>query len=241
MRTVAVVQARMGSSRLPGKSLALIEGRPLVLWTVAAVERITGLDELVVAVPDEPADDPLVEVLVAHGKRVYRGPALDVLTRCWEAVVAWTPDAVIRQTADNPFPDPALMSSQVDRLADGGFDYVGTAGWPLGIVAEAARGEALEAAYTEAREPAEREHVMPFIYARPERFRIGALTPTSPPPPGRFTVDTDEDLAFARMIAARTGTGTVSMADLGRILAAEPELLELNQAVRQKPWQEAQR
>ena len=60
MRTVAVVQARMGSSRLPGKSLALIEGRPLVLWTVAAVERIAGLDELIVAVPDDPADDPLV-------------------------------------------------------------------------------------------------------------------------------------------------------------------------------------
>lgn len=241
MRTVAVVQARMGSSRLPGKSLALIEGRPLVLWTVAAVERIAGLDELIVTVPDDPADDPLVEVLEANNRRVHRGSSLDVLTRCWEAVAPWRPDVVVRQTADNPFPDPVLMTGQVERLIDGGFDYVGTAGWPLGIAAEAARAEALETAYREAREPAEREHVMPFIYARPERFRIGALTPSSPPPPGRFTVDTDEDLAFARAIAARIGPGPVSMADLDRILSREPELLELNQAVRQKPWQEAQR
>lgn len=231
----------MGSSRLPGKSLALLEGRPLVLWTVAAVERIAGLDELVVAVPDDPADDPLVEVLEASHKRVHRGPSLDVLTRCWEAVAPWRPDVVVRQTADNPFPDPEVMAGQVGRLIEGGFDYVGTAGWPLGIAAEAARAGALEAADREAREPAEREHVMPFIYARPDRFRIGVLAPASPPPSGRFTVDTDEDLAFARAIAARIGPGPVSMADLERILAGEPELLELNQAVRQKPWQEAQR
>jgi len=241
MLTVAVVQARMGSSRLPGKSLAVLEGRPLVLWTVAAVEQIRGLDELVVAVPDDPADDELVAVLEAHGKRVHRGPPHDVLTRCWEAVAPWAPDVVVRQTADNPFPEPALMTGQVERLISGPFDYVGPAGWPLGLAAEAARGDALEAAYREAREPAEREHVMPFIYARPERFRIGSLAPTSPPPPGRFTVDTDEDLAFARAIAARIRPGPGTMAELGRILATEPELLELNQSVRQKPWQEAQR
>lgn len=241
MRTVAVIQARMGSTRLPGKSLALIRGRPLVLWTVAAVERIAGLDELVLAVPDDPADDGLVEVLEANGQRVHRGPTRDVLTRCWEAVAGAAPELVVRQTADNPFADPGVMAGQVQRLADGGFDYVGTGGWPLGIAAEVARADALAAAYREAREPAEREHVMPFIYTRPERFRIGLLAPSTPPPPGRFTVDTDADLAFARAIAERIGAAqTTSIDELGRILAAEPELLELNRTVRQNAWQEAQ-
>lgn len=241
MRTVAVIQARMGSTRLPGKSLLPIGGRPLVLWTVRAVERIAGLDGLVMAVPDDPADDELVELLEANGQQVHRGPLLDVLTRCWEAVAPLAPQIVLRQTADNPFADPGVMTGQVKRLVDGELDYVGTAGWPLGIAAEVARADALATAHREAREPAEREHVMPFIYARPERFRLGALAPSAPPPAGRFTVDTDADLAFARAIAERIGSdAAISIADLGRILSAEPALLELNRTVRQKAWQEAQ-
>jgi spore coat polysaccharide biosynthesis protein SpsF len=241
MRTVAVIQARMGSTRLPGKSLALIAGRPLVLWTVRAVARIAGLAELVVAVPDDRADDELVDLLRTDGQRVHRGPLLDVLTRCWEAVAPLAPEIVLRQTADNPFADPAVMTGQAEQLAAGDLDYVGTAGWPLGIAGEAVRAGALETAYLEARDPAEREHVMPFLYARPERFRIGSLVPTTPPPRGRFTVDTAADLAFVRAIAERAGpAATVSIADLGQILEAEPALLELNGTVRQKDWQEAQ-
>lgn len=241
MRTIAVIQARMGSSRLPGKSMARIGGRPLVLWTIGAVERIAGLDEVVLAVPDDPHDDELVELLLANGQRVHRGPVLDVLTRCWEAVAPSTPDIVVRQTADNPFADPEVMAAQLERLIAGGFDYVGTAGWPLGIAGEVARADALAIAYREAREPAEREHVMPFLYARPERFRLGALPPATPLPPGRFTVDTDEDLAFARAIAQRLGSArTTSIGELGRIVAAEPDLLEMNRTVQQRAWQEAQ-
>jgi spore coat polysaccharide biosynthesis protein SpsF len=242
MRIVGVIQARMGSSRLPGKSLAPIRGRPLVLWTVGAVERIRGLDDLVVAVTVEPRDDELAELLVANGQRVHRGPVLDVLTRCWEAVAPASPDIVIRETADNPFVDPAVVGAQVERLADGGFDYVGTSGWPMGIAGEVARAAALETAYREARDPAEREHVMPFLYARPDRFMIGTLPPPDPLPAGRFTVDTAEDLTFARAIADRLDSiGTASIGDLERIVRAEPELLEINRTVRQRPWQETER
>jgi spore coat polysaccharide biosynthesis protein SpsF len=242
MRTVGVIQARMGSSRLAGKSLALIGGRPLVLWAVGAVERIRGLDDLVIAVTDEPRDDELVELLIANGLRVHRGPVFDVLTRCWEAVAPAAPGIVIRETADNPFIDPAVVGAQVARLVDGGFDYVGTTGWPMGIAGEVARADALETAYREAREPAEREHVMPFLYARPDRFMIGTLPPPTPLPAGRFTVDTAEDLAFARAIAERLGAATTtSIGELGRIVAEEPGLLEINRAVRQRPWQETER
>ena len=241
MRTIAVIQARMGSTRLPGKSMAPIRGRPLVLWTVRSVERIAGLDGLVLAVTDEADDDELVELLLANGQRVHRGPVLDVLSRCWDAVAPADPDIVIRQTGDNPFADPVVMAGQVKRLVEGGFDYVGTAGWPLGIAAEVARSEALATAYREAATAAEREHVMPFLYSRPQRFKVGALAPGTPPPPGRFTVDTSADLEFARAVAERLDpAATVSLDVLGAILGAEPDLLEINRTVRQRAWQETQ-
>jgi spore coat polysaccharide biosynthesis protein SpsF len=241
LRVVAVVQARMGSTRLPGKVLCEIDGRPLVLWTLEALKAVEGLDVVVAAVTEEPADDLLVKVIEEARFPVHRGPTRDVLTRCWEAVAPYAPEFVIRATADNPFVDPRVVADQLERAVGDGFDYVGTAGWPLGIAAEVARAEALSYAYREAIDPAEREHVMPFLYARPERFRIGSAPPSRPPPPGRFTVDTSEDLAFVRAIAARLGgVRPVSMERLAGVVAAEPALLDLNRGVRQKPWQEAE-
>ncbi len=231
----------MGSTRLPGKVLAIIGHRPLVLWTVAAAEAIPGVDRVVVATTYEPSDDALVELLDANGVGCHRGSVLDVLTRTWDAVRRHEPDVVIRATADNPFMDPEVVGAQLRRCVEGPFDYVGTDGWPLGIAAEAARASALDHAFREATDPAEREHVMPFIYARPERFRLGSAPPTVPPPLGRFTVDTADDLLFARAIAARLGpVDTCRIDQLAAILATEPELATINASVRQKTWQEAQ-
>ena len=241
MRITAVVQARMGSTRLPGKVLMPIGRRPLVLWTVAAAAAIEGVDRVIVATTVDPSDDPLVRLLEAEGIACHRGSVHDVLTRTWDAIGPSAPDLVVRATADNPFMDPAVVGAQVRRCLDGGFDYVGTAGWPLGIAAEVARTAALGDAFREAREPAEREHVMPFIYARPERYRIGSAQPAMPLPDGRFTVDTPEDLEFVRAIAERLGADeTVSIERLRAIVTAEPELVAINAGVRQKGWQEAE-
>jgi spore coat polysaccharide biosynthesis protein SpsF (cytidylyltransferase family) len=231
----------MSSTRLPGKVLAVVGHRPLILWTVAATTAVPGVDKVVVATTDEPDDDPLVELLVANGIEHHRGSVHDVLGRTWEAVVRHRPDVVVRATADNPFMDPEVVGGQLRRCLDGSLDYVGTAGWPLGIAAEVARATALEAAASEATDPAEREHVMPFIYRRPDRFRLGSAPPTAPPPEGRFTVDTAEDLAFAQAIAARLGpVDTCGIDQLATILTDEPELANMNAGVRQKPWQEVE-
>jgi spore coat polysaccharide biosynthesis protein SpsF len=137
--------------------------------------------------------------------------------------------------------DPDVIGAQLRRLLDGDLDYVGTAGWPLGIAAEVARAGAVQLAFEKAREPAEREHVMPFLYTRPDRFRIGALTVDRPIPDGRFTVDTAEDLAFARAIATRLEPGErPTVGRLRGILVAAPELRAINRDVRQKGWQEAE-
>jgi spore coat polysaccharide biosynthesis protein SpsF len=236
MRTIAVIQARMGSTRVPGKILDDIAGRPLVFWTIDAVRAVPGVDEVVVATTDQPADDPFAERLGSTGVRVHRGSTHDVLRRVVDAVRPLEPDVVLRQTGDNPFPDPDVMEAQIDRLVEGGFDYVGINGLPLGIGGEAVRMASLETADREAADPAEREHVLPYLYARPERFRIGALAdpPSSHHP--RYTVDTDEDMAFARAIAARLPAGgrPARLADLEAIVATAPDIAAMNRDVEQR-------
>jgi spore coat polysaccharide biosynthesis protein SpsF (cytidylyltransferase family) len=244
-RVVAVIQARMGSTRLPGKVLLPIGDRSLLAWTVAGVRAIPGLASVVVATTTEPGDDVLVDAATALGTEVHRGPVPDVLTRCFEAVAPYDPDVVVRQTADNPFPDPSIAAAQVEALRDQRLDYVGIAGWPIGTAAEVCRMDALSAAMREATAAADREHVMPYLYSHPDRFRIGTLPRAAPAPAGgerwRYTVDTPADLELARALADRLGhPPPVHLDELEAIMAADPELALLNAAVVQKPWQVAQ-
>jgi len=244
-RIVAVIQARMGSTRLPGKVLEPVGDRSLLAWTVAGVRAIPNLATVVVATTTEPRDDPLAEAAAALGAEVHRGPVLDVLTRCFEAVAPYEPNLVVRQTADNPFPDPSIAAAQIDALLTGGLDYVGIAGWPIGIAAEVCRMDALSAAMHEATAAADREHVMPYLYGHPDRFRIGTLPRIGTVQAGgegwRFTVDTPADLELARALADRLGHAPpVYLEELEAMMAAEPELAQLNAAVVQKPWQVAQ-
>jgi spore coat polysaccharide biosynthesis protein SpsF (cytidylyltransferase family) len=244
-RVVAVIQARMGSTRLPGKVLSEIDREPLLAWTIRGVQAIPGLAEVVVATTTESADDPVAALADGLGVAAHRGSVHDVLARCHDAVAPFDPDIVVRQTADNPFPDPAVAAGQVRSLVDGGLDYVGIDGWPLGIAAEACRMTALVAADREATDPADREHVMPFLYRQPDRFRVGRSARTGGGVPAargaRYTVDTADDLAFARALAARLGHGPpVDLGELEAIIADEPELLGLNAAVEQRSWSDAQ-
>lgn len=235
-RVIAVIQARMGSTRMPGKILDDVAGRPLVFWTIDAVRAVPEVDDVVLATTDQPADDAFAERLEAAGVLVHRGSNHDVLRRVVDAVRPLRPDVVLRQTGDNPFPDPDVMGAQIRRLVTGDFDYVGIDGLPLGIGGEAVRMEALETAEREATEPSEREHVLPYLYSRPQRFRIGALTDPPAWRHPRYTVDTDKDMAFARTIAARLpGDGRpVHLADLEAIVAAAPDVAALNRDVEQR-------
>jgi spore coat polysaccharide biosynthesis protein SpsF (cytidylyltransferase family) len=242
MRTIAVIQARMGSTRLPGKILEPIEGRPLLAWTIAAVRAVPEVDDIVLATSDRPEDDAVVEAMRDLDVRVHRGSVHDVLRRVADAVRALEPDVVLRQTGDNPFVDPEVMSAQLVRLDEGPFDYVGIAGLPLGIGGEAVRAEALWIADREATEPADREHVLPFVYARPERFAIGSLTEPPAWRHPRYTVDTPADLAFARAVAARLPgrRPPARLATLEAIVADANGLAELNATIIQRGHHEAE-
>jgi spore coat polysaccharide biosynthesis protein SpsF len=235
----------MSSTRVPGKVLEHIGDRSLLAWAVDGMSAIPNVAEVVVATTKESTDDLLVEAARALGAYVHRGPVHDVLTRFVDAVATFQPDLVVRQTADNPFPDPWIAAAQRETLVTNGLDYIGIAGWPIGIAAEVCRMDALAEASREATSPAEREHVMPFLYSRPERFRIGTLPRPSPVHEGgerwRYSVDTLEDQRLVRELAARLGHGPpVALEELEAIMTAEPALGLLNASVVQRPWQVAE-
>jgi spore coat polysaccharide biosynthesis protein SpsF (cytidylyltransferase family) len=163
MRTVAIIQARMGSTRLPGKVLMDLAGEPMLVRVVNRVRRAERLDEVVVATTASPSDDPIFEGCRQRGWAVERGSEKDVLDRYYRAARAHHADVVVRITADCPFVDAGLIDQVVGAFLGGGYDYVSNVleprTYPRGLDVEVFRFSALEKAWQEDRDPSWREHV----------------------------------------------------------------------------------
>jgi len=200
-----ILQARMGSSRLPGKVLAPLGDRSLL---AQCIERLVAarVGEVLVATTTRPEDEAVVAEADAAGVAVVRGPVDDVLGRFVGALDGWTGPYVIRATADNPFVDfdgPARLL----RLLDAGADYAVEEGLPIGAAVEAMRVEVLREAGALASTPYEREHVTPFIRQSADRFAVcGTPAPFELRRPSlRLTVDTRQDLQFVRSLVDQAG------------------------------------
>lgn len=199
---VGVIQARTGSTRLPGKVVADLGGMPMLAFILRRLEHV-GLDRLVVATTAQPGDDVVVDIARAHGAAVIRGPEHDVLERFRLVTERFPAELVVRLTADCPFVDPALVEEALERFRQGDHDYVSNTvirTFPDGLDVEVVRTRSLLEAADQAVDPVEREHVTPFLYRRPERFRLHALRNERPLGDERWTVDTPADLAFARHV-----------------------------------------
>jgi len=214
-RVVAVVQARMTSSRLPGKVLADIGGQPALGLLLARLRAARELDALVVATSDDVSDDPVAVAAGADGVPVIRGPLEDVLERYRRAA---TGDAIVRITGDCPLVDPQIVDYAVGVWKHGGYGYVANCldprTFPDGLDVEVLARDALETAAEEATDPADREHVTPFVRAHPGRFQQAALDLEPPFPDIRITLDTAEDLALIRQLVSDLGP----MADMTEIV-----------------------
>ncbi|MBS0296619.1 MAG: glycosyltransferase family protein [Proteobacteria bacterium] len=204
---LGMLQARMSSTRLPGKVMRDLLGRPMIDRQIERLRRAESLDRLVVATSDDASDDPLAEHLEREGVDVFRGPLTDVLARFSGALERFGPaEHVVRLTADCPLADWRVLDQVVRLHLAEGNDYTSNdlvRTFPHGLDVEIVRAEALQTAASEAVDPAEREHVTPFVYNRPDRFKLGCLTQAVDRSAERWTVDTPNDFAFVQRVYER--------------------------------------
>lgn len=242
MNIVAIIQARMGSSRLPGKVLKDLGGETVLARVVRRLQRSRQIARIIVATTTAPGD----EVIVAECDRLevlcFRGSEHDVLDRYYQAARANAADAVVRITSDCPLIDPELVDETVEVFGDKHADYASNVfprTYPRGLDTEVFSFDALDRAWREAREAHQREHVTPYLYEHPQIFKLASLSGAADYSRYRWTLDTREDLELLRAIYSRfDGRDDFSWKEVLRLMEREPELAELNSQVLQKSVRE---
>ena len=202
---LAILQARLSSSRLPGKVLAPLAGAPMILRQIERVRRARRIDRLVVATSDQASDDGLAAVVAAAGVDVHRGPLDDVLARFIGALAAFGPaDHVVRLTADCPLADPAVIDATIDGVLKAGADYGSNTPphrtFPKGLDVECMTAETLQRAADLAASPEEHEHVTWGIYHHPELYRLAYFSQAADEGDVRWTVDYPRDFEFVSAV-----------------------------------------
>ncbi len=202
MKVVGIIQARMSSTRLPGKILKDLCGRSVLAHDVIRLRAARLVDEVVVATTDQAVDDAVAAEAERCGALVFRGSEQDVLSRYCLAARAAEADVVVRMTSDCPLFDPVLLDAMLEEFLSAlrgaqPFDYysntLNTRTYPTGLDAEIFTRQALERAHTEATEPYQREHVTPYFYQNPQLFHLGGMSAAVDHSGHRWTLDTPDD------------------------------------------------
>jgi len=230
---LAVLQARMSSTRLPGKVMAEVEGAPMILRQIERLRRSRRLDGVLVATSTDPTDDGLAAMLALHDVPVHRGPLDDVLGRYEGALEAHPAEVVARLTADCPLADPEVIDATLDLLIARGLDYAANTPahrtYPKGLDVEVMRVDALLRAAREAADPYEREHVTPYLYRHPELFTQDFISQDADEGEVRWTVDRPDDLEFVRAVYAALypGKRDFGSEDVRAFVRSRPDLAML--------------
>jgi len=237
MRVVAIAQARLGSTRLPGKVLARVGARTVLERVVDARRDAATLDDIAVAIPV--GDSELVAEGSRLGVRVVEGEELDVLSRYVHAARVLNADAIVRITADCPLLDPSVIDELVNRFRSRPSDYLSVEGYPRGVgEVEVIARAALERATEDATKDDDREHVTKFVARHVDRFSVVMLRAPDSffRPSYRLCVDEADDLEAVRAVHRRLGEpdGPVRVSDVVALLDASPELVEINRSVHQR-------
>jgi spore coat polysaccharide biosynthesis protein SpsF len=238
MRINAVIQARVGSTRLPGKVLEDLGGRPVLEWVVRAARSARQIDTVIVATSTLAVDDVVADLAGSLGAGVVRGSESDVLSRFVAALDAYPAEALVRLTADCPLLDPTLIDAVAGAWAAApSHDYVSTTlvrALPRGLDVELVTAGALRAVDRMA-VGHDRVHVTSGLYADPTAYRLLGLCVTPPANDLRVTLDTQQDLDLLRALVAELPDEPPSWQDVVAILRARPDLVAINSAVEQKP------
>ena len=243
LRTIAIAQARMGSTRLPGKVMFHLNGKPVLQWTVDAIKAADGIDEVVVATSSLPQDDVIAQYCAMNRINCFRGSESDVLDRFYHCAIGYAADVILRLTCDCPFLDHHVITEVVRLRALKGADYASNIDpptYPDGLDVECFTFTALSAAWREATRPSDRDCVPQFIVRNRHRFPAVNLTCPLPGLAGeRWVLDTQADLNFCANLAVKLKP-LPSYLDILRVLDIYPELRELNKAgIRNERFYEA--
>ena len=244
MRTVAIIQARTGSTRLPAKVLKHLAGKTVLEHVIVRVRAAAFVDEVIIATTTSPTDDPIVALAEACGVRWSRGSESDVLSRYFYAAQEAKADVVVRITSDCPLLDPALLDDLIGRFLDAiqegrGVDYLSNTlerTFPRGLDAEIFSFEALEKAHREAKRPHEREHVTPYVHQQPDLFTLVGVRNEVDLSHHRWTLDTSEDFAFIQAVykALHREDALFTTQQILKLLDERPALPKINAHIEQK-------
>ncbi len=240
MKTVAIVQAHMGSSRLPGKVLMDIAGETMLARVVGRTKRCEYVDSVVVATSTLPIDDDIEGACESLDVPVFRGSNSDVLDRFVNAARTYSADVCVRITSDCPLLDPEVSDHVIScfKQANPAVDYASNKipqSYPRGLDTEVFTLQALEDTWRRAAKPYERSHVTIHIYEHPDEFKLLSVVSDDDRADWRWTVDTPEDLEFVRQIYLQLGIdGNFGWRDVIALLDEKPELREINRGIEQK-------
>lgn len=210
MKKTAIIQARMGSTRFPGKVLENLNGKPVLQWVVEAANKIPAIDNVVVATSDKDCDQQIVAWCAQNNQNVFQGDEQNLLKRFYDAAAAYNADAIVRLTADCPLLDPNIVGQVLYLVSNGDADYASNvmpASWPDGLDCEAFTVGALSVAYKNAKCLSDKEHVTPYIINNQHMFKcLNVSSPIKGLQEHRWTVDTKEDMAFIKQLVSKTKT-----------------------------------
>lgn len=241
MQVVIIVQARMTSTRLPGKVMKVVRDKPLLSFLIERLKRVELADRLVVATTTNADDQPIIDFCEQNRVLYFRGDELDVLKRFYEAAHAFSADVIVRVTGDCPLMDPEVVDHAIryylDRYPE--YSYVSNTHkrtLPRGMDVEVFSLDLLEQAHRNATEKADREHVTRYMYKEPGQFSLGDLPSKKVLSHYRWTVDTKEDFEFVREVITSLypEKEKFSMEDVLNLLSKRPEIRKINENVQQK-------
>jgi spore coat polysaccharide biosynthesis protein SpsF len=241
MKTAAIIQARMTSTRLPGKIVAPILGRPMLELLIERLRRARSLDEVIVATTSNATDDVVEELCTRIGAGCFRGSEDDVLNRVLGAAHAYAVDVIVEITGDCPLIDPEVVDQLVELYREGNADYVSNVlkrTYPRGLDTQVFPTSVLEEVNRLTQDPVDHEHVSLYIYEHPERFRLRNLESGLPEHDWnlRLTVDTPADFALIKTIYEELypRNQAFGLRDVLGLFDRRPELPEINRDIKQK-------
>jgi|TARA_B100001540_G_scaffold315603_1_gene343255 spore coat polysaccharide biosynthesis protein SpsF len=238
-----IIQARMGSSRLPGKTLKLINGKtPMLKFQLDQLKFSSSLKKIVIATTTLDMDDEIVDFCKINNFDYFRGKSKDVLDRYYQCAKSNNFSTIVRITSDNPLIDPNIVDEIVELFLNSECDYISSEIpkiQPLGFAVEVFNFKSLEKSWNEASLPSEREHVTPYMYKNKDLFKQCKHPYVKDLSHIRCTVDTIDDFKFIEKIIQQLKINPIHLHDVLELLSKNPSLLEINEHIKHDGYEKS--